>query len=223
MAKSIAAMAIGIAIGEGVIKSVDDTAETYVPGFKDAEYGKMPIRDLLHMSSGVEFGETKDGQRDLNRLWIGYRDLAKGGDSLRQLLVNRKWAGLVQPPEVRPAFALPPAAAPEVRVCLEDGGERIGRKSWRASGARRFQGPLRFGRRAHKRYRSCRTGSDCNAGAEPAGDFADPDRATGSLADEGRNPRSAHSTLYRAVPAPGPGSRARQTADFETGQLVRRI
>src|SRR6266700_1639006 len=70
MAKSIIAMLIGIAIGEGAIKSVDDTAEIYVPGFKDTEYGKTPIRDLLHMSSGVEFGETKNGQRDLNRLWI---------------------------------------------------------------------------------------------------------------------------------------------------------
>jgi CubicO group peptidase (beta-lactamase class C family) len=41
-----------------------------VPGFKDTEYGKTPIRDLLHMSSGVEFGETKDSQRDLDRVWI---------------------------------------------------------------------------------------------------------------------------------------------------------
>ena len=70
MAKSITAMLIGIAIGDGAIKSVDDAAETYVPGFRDTEYGKTPIRDLLHMSSGVEFGETKDGQRDLDRLWI---------------------------------------------------------------------------------------------------------------------------------------------------------
>ena len=31
---------------------------------------KTPIRDLLHMSSGVEFRESEDGQRDLNRLWI---------------------------------------------------------------------------------------------------------------------------------------------------------
>jgi CubicO group peptidase (beta-lactamase class C family) len=69
MAKSLTAMLIGIAIGEGAIKSVDDTTETYVRGFKDTEYGKTPIRDLLHMSSGVEFGETNDDQRDLNRLW----------------------------------------------------------------------------------------------------------------------------------------------------------
>jgi CubicO group peptidase (beta-lactamase class C family) len=70
MAKSITALLVGIAIADGAIKSVDDTPKTYVPGFKDTEYGKTPIRDLLHMSSGVEFGETKDGQRDLNRLWI---------------------------------------------------------------------------------------------------------------------------------------------------------
>jgi CubicO group peptidase (beta-lactamase class C family) len=70
MAKSITAMLVGIAFGQGAIKSVDDLAEKYAPGFEGSEYGKTPIRDLLHMSSGVEFGETRDGQRDLNRLWI---------------------------------------------------------------------------------------------------------------------------------------------------------
>jgi len=70
IAKSITAMLIGIAIGEGAIKWVDDAAETYVPGFKDTKYGRTPIRDLLHMSSGVEFRETEDRQRDLDRLWI---------------------------------------------------------------------------------------------------------------------------------------------------------
>jgi hypothetical protein len=69
-AKSITGMLIGAAIAEGAIKSVDDAAETYVAEFKGTEYGATPIRDLLHMSSGVDFGETKDGQRDLNRLWI---------------------------------------------------------------------------------------------------------------------------------------------------------
>src|SRR5882762_6367862 len=63
-------MLIGIAISDGAIKSVDDTSETYVPGFKGTEYGRTPIRDLLHMSSGVEFGEDQDNGRDLDRLWI---------------------------------------------------------------------------------------------------------------------------------------------------------
>lgn len=69
MVKSIMGTLIGIAISEGAIKSVDDTPETYVPGFKGTEYGKTPIRDLLHMSSGVQFREDEDNGRDLNRLW----------------------------------------------------------------------------------------------------------------------------------------------------------
>lgn len=69
MVKSITGMLIGIAISEGAIKSVDDIPETYVPGFRGTEYGGTPIRDLLHMSSGVDFGEDKEGGRDLNRLW----------------------------------------------------------------------------------------------------------------------------------------------------------
>jgi CubicO group peptidase (beta-lactamase class C family) len=69
MVKSMMGILIGIAISEGAIKSADDTTENYVPGFKGTEYGKTPIRDLLHMSSGVDFGEARDGGRDLNRLW----------------------------------------------------------------------------------------------------------------------------------------------------------
>lgn len=71
MVKSICGLLIGIAIAEGAIKSVDDVPEMYVPGFRGSEYGKTPIRDLLHMSSGVDFGEGRDGGRDLNRLWNG--------------------------------------------------------------------------------------------------------------------------------------------------------
>ena len=70
MVKSITGMLIGIAIAEGAIKSVDDTAETYVPGLKGTEYGATPLRALLHMSSGVDFGEERDNDRDLDRLWI---------------------------------------------------------------------------------------------------------------------------------------------------------
>lgn len=70
MVKSIVGLLIGIAVSEGAIKSVDDTAETYIPEFKGVEYGQTPIRDLLHMSSGVAFGEEVDNERDLNRLWI---------------------------------------------------------------------------------------------------------------------------------------------------------
>jgi CubicO group peptidase (beta-lactamase class C family) len=73
MAKSITGMLIGIATAEGAVKSIDDAAETYVPGLKGTEYGATPIRALLHMSSGVKFGEENDEAKgsgdDLDRLW----------------------------------------------------------------------------------------------------------------------------------------------------------
>jgi CubicO group peptidase (beta-lactamase class C family) len=61
MVKSITGMLIGIAVSEGAIKAADDTPENYVPGFKGTEYGRTPIRDLLHMSSGIDFGEQREG------------------------------------------------------------------------------------------------------------------------------------------------------------------
>lgn len=70
MVKSIMGLLVGLAIADGAIKSVDDTPEIYVPGFRGSEYGRTPIRDLLHMSSGVDFGEQRDGGRDLTRLWL---------------------------------------------------------------------------------------------------------------------------------------------------------
>jgi CubicO group peptidase (beta-lactamase class C family) len=70
IAKSITGLLVGLAVADGVIKSVDDTAGVYVPGLRGSEYGNTPIRDLLHMSSGVDFGEERDGGRDLDRLWI---------------------------------------------------------------------------------------------------------------------------------------------------------
>jgi CubicO group peptidase (beta-lactamase class C family) len=71
MVKSITGLLVGLAIADGAIQSVDDLPEKYVPGLKGSEYGRTPIRDLLHMSSGVEFGEERDEGRDLNRLWRG--------------------------------------------------------------------------------------------------------------------------------------------------------
>jgi len=71
MVKSITGLLVGLAIADGAIQSVDDPPEKYVPAFKGSEYGRTPIRALLHMSSGVEFGEDRDNGRDLNRLWRG--------------------------------------------------------------------------------------------------------------------------------------------------------
>ena len=65
MAKTITAMLIGVAIAEGHIRSVDDAAETYVPGLVGTEYGRTPLKHLLQMSSGVSFAEQGS---DVDRL-----------------------------------------------------------------------------------------------------------------------------------------------------------
>ena len=64
MAKTWTSMLIGIAVAEGKIHSIDDTAETYVPGLKGSEVGATPIRALLHMASGIAFREVYDGHDD---------------------------------------------------------------------------------------------------------------------------------------------------------------
>jgi CubicO group peptidase (beta-lactamase class C family) len=103
MAKSIMGILIGIAISEGAIKSVDDIAQTYVPGFEGTEYGKTPIRDLLHMSSGVDFGEERDGSRDLNRLW---RDMVLGLGPTKGTIENIvQFNQRIAPPGTRYCYA----------------------------------------------------------------------------------------------------------------------
>jgi CubicO group peptidase (beta-lactamase class C family) len=57
MAKTIVGLLTGFALESGAIKSIDDTAETYVPELTGTEYGRTPIKALLLMSSGVWFSE----------------------------------------------------------------------------------------------------------------------------------------------------------------------
>jgi CubicO group peptidase (beta-lactamase class C family) len=68
MAKTVTSMLLGIAVAEGAIRSIDEPAGDYVPELAGSEYGKTPIRALLHMASGVAFTEVYDGKDDNSRL-----------------------------------------------------------------------------------------------------------------------------------------------------------
>jgi CubicO group peptidase (beta-lactamase class C family) len=68
MAKTLIAMMIGLAIQDGHIRSIEDTAEIYAKSLKGTAYGQTPLRYLLTMSSGVQFREEYDGQDDATRL-----------------------------------------------------------------------------------------------------------------------------------------------------------
>jgi CubicO group peptidase (beta-lactamase class C family) len=70
MAKSIVSIAIGMALAEKKIGSLDDTVSKYVPELAGSPYGETAIRNLLRMSSGVPFSEDYDGKDDLTRFVI---------------------------------------------------------------------------------------------------------------------------------------------------------
>lgn len=68
MGKTVTGMLLGIAVAEGAIRSIDQPAADHVPDLAGSEYGRTPIRDLLHMSSGVAFTEVYDGTDDIAKL-----------------------------------------------------------------------------------------------------------------------------------------------------------
>ena len=67
MAKSIVSIAVGIALSEGKIASLDDKIAKYVPQLAGRAYGESTIRNMLRMASGVQFREVYDGNDDLAR------------------------------------------------------------------------------------------------------------------------------------------------------------
>jgi CubicO group peptidase (beta-lactamase class C family) len=68
MAKTVLAMLFGIALADGRIGSLDDSAAKYVPELAGSPYGETRLRDLLTMSSGIRFVETYDGLDDAAKL-----------------------------------------------------------------------------------------------------------------------------------------------------------
>jgi len=57
VAKSVTSMLIGAAIQDGYIKSVDEKVTDYLPRLKNSAYDQSSIRNILQMSSGVEWNE----------------------------------------------------------------------------------------------------------------------------------------------------------------------
>jgi CubicO group peptidase (beta-lactamase class C family) len=58
MAKSIVALLTGVALQEGRIKSLDEPIENYLPEWQGREEGRIRIRDLAQMTSGLNWDES---------------------------------------------------------------------------------------------------------------------------------------------------------------------
>ena len=87
--KSFISILIGIAVEEGKIKNVNDPVTQYLPYLADSGFREVSIKDLLQMSSGVQWDEEdylKPGC-DFNRYvpaWL------RGETSLKDLAVSCK-------------------------------------------------------------------------------------------------------------------------------------
>ncbi|MCP4299919.1 MAG: serine hydrolase [Gammaproteobacteria bacterium] len=67
VAKSVTSLLIGAAIKDGYIKSVDESVTDYLPRLKNSSYDASTIRNLLQMSSGVQWNEDyADPESDIN-------------------------------------------------------------------------------------------------------------------------------------------------------------
>jgi len=66
MAKTVTALAIGMAAQEGKL-GLDDRADRHAPALAGTLYGEATVRQLLRMSSGARFEERYDGKDDLAR------------------------------------------------------------------------------------------------------------------------------------------------------------
>ena len=84
VSKSYLSALFGIAIEEGLIKSIDDNVSIYLDDFEGTGYEDVKIKNLLQMSSGIEFNEDyADPNSDINRFaratakGSSFRDFAK--------------------------------------------------------------------------------------------------------------------------------------------------
>lgn len=71
MAKSVSSMLLGVALKVGDIESLDDSLQQYIPAFKGHDYGKVTVRQLLTMTSGIAWNEDyEDEDSDVAQMYL---------------------------------------------------------------------------------------------------------------------------------------------------------
>ena len=83
MAKTFVSIAIGVALHENKIKSLSQKVSDYIPEFSEGEKANVTIKDLLSMSSGIDFGESYDNP-------LGFMAKTYYGKDLYQLSTKKK-------------------------------------------------------------------------------------------------------------------------------------
>ncbi len=105
MAKSFTSILIGCAIDDGLIKNIDQLVGDFLPEFKGAEKGKITVKHLLTMSSGINFDEDYVNPlaypgaayygSDLKKLTYKYKVTSEPGKKFVYLSGNTSLLGFV--------------------------------------------------------------------------------------------------------------------------------
>lgn len=82
VAKSFTSAAIGVALKERRIRSIDDPVTRYLPELKGSGFDGVSIRNLLRMSSGIAWSEARDAPR--------MQALAERGRPLRNFAARQR-------------------------------------------------------------------------------------------------------------------------------------
>lgn len=70
LVKSFVSTLIGFAIKDGVISSVNDKLEVYLPELSNTAYAGVTIKQALQMSSGIRFDDPLKGEADDTVNWV---------------------------------------------------------------------------------------------------------------------------------------------------------
>ena len=70
MAKSVSSMLLGVALKDGFIESLEDALQKYIPELQGYDYGKVTVRQLLTMTSGIDWNEDyEDANSDVAQMY----------------------------------------------------------------------------------------------------------------------------------------------------------
>lgn len=93
LSKSVISAAVGLAVRDGHIKSIEDPITNYIPALKESGYNNVRIKDILQMSSGIRWDEDySDPNSDMNRVGLAML-LGSSYDKLVASMVNERKPG----------------------------------------------------------------------------------------------------------------------------------
>ena len=105
MAKSIVSILTGIAIHDGKIKSITQHVSDFIPSFKEGMDSLLEIKELLTMSSGIDFEESYTSPiaypaeayygDDLMKVTLKYNVVTKPGLRFKYLSGNTTLLGYI--------------------------------------------------------------------------------------------------------------------------------